>query len=236
MTKSKNNKFDNLIVLEKEKYESIGDYAVRCIEYNIINMILYPGIFVSEKCISDMLSISRTPIREAFYRLEKLNLIEIYPQKGTMVSLIDVNIIEETSFMRKVIEKEIINIVCKTRSEEDIELLRKNIDEFENNINTKNFYELLMLDIKFHQILFSIANKALIYNIILDSIKHFNRFRIFNIMEMDIKKILLEHKKLFEYIKDKNSNKALKLMEQHLTNVIDDMSFLKEKFPHYFKN
>lgn len=236
MSKPKNNNIDNLIVLEKEKYESIGDYAVRCIEYNIINMILYPGVFISEKCISDMLSISRTPIREAFYRLEKLHLIEIYPQKGTMVSLIDVNIIQETSFMRRIIEKEIINIVCEKRSKEDIELLKKNIDEFENKINTKNFYELLMLDIEFHHILFSIANKNLIYNIMLDSIKHLNIFRIFNIMEMDIKRILVEHKKLFEYIKNKKTNKALELIEQHLTNVIADMSFLKEKFPHYFKN
>ncbi len=236
MPKNRNNNIDNLIVLEKEKNESIGDYAVRCIEYNIINMVLYPGVFISEKCISDMLSISRTPIREAFYRLEKLNLIEIYPQKGTMVSLIDANIIEETSFMRKVIEKEIVNIACENHTKEHIELLKNNITEFENNLDSTNFYELLMLDIQFHKILFSIANKDLIYNIILDSIKHFNRFRIFNIMEMDIKRILNEHKKILEYIKNKKTNKALELMEQHLTNVIDDISFIREKFPHYFKN
>ena len=77
MAKSKNNNADNIIVLERDINEPIGDYAVRCLEYNITTMNLVPGTFISEKIISEMLSISRTPIREAFSRLEKINLIEI---------------------------------------------------------------------------------------------------------------------------------------------------------------
>ncbi|MDA0035508.1 GntR family transcriptional regulator [Brachyspira hyodysenteriae] len=79
MPKAKNNNADNLIILEREVNEPIGDYAVRCLEYNIINMTLLPGTFISEKIVSEVLSISRTPIREAFSRLEKINLMEIYP-------------------------------------------------------------------------------------------------------------------------------------------------------------
>ena len=123
MPKVKNNNADNLIILDREINEPIGDYAVRCLEYNIINMTLLPGTFISEKIVSEILSISRTPIREAFSRLEKINLIEIYPQKGTRVSLIDTSIVEETSFMRMVLEKEIIKMVCKNHSEKDLKLL-----------------------------------------------------------------------------------------------------------------
>ena len=50
MSKLKNND-DNLKkfkALKKEKNESVGDYAVRVIEYNIINMSLPPGTFISE--------------------------------------------------------------------------------------------------------------------------------------------------------------------------------------------
>lgn len=235
MAKSKNNNADNLIILDREINEPIGDYAVRCLEYNIINMNLAPGTFISEKIVSEVLSISRTPIREAFSRLEKMNLMEIYPQKGTRVSLIDASIVEETSFMRMVLEKEIIKIVCKDCSEKDIKLIKKNIDTYEKNINTDKLYNLLNLDNEFHEILFLIADKKLIYNLIIDSIKHFNRVRIFNIIEMDRNRTLTEHKNILEYIKEKNIKKILPLIESHLTHVKDDMIFLKSKFPEYFR-
>lgn len=235
MPKVKNNNADNLIILNREINEPIGDYAVRCLEYNIINMILLPGTFISEKIVSEVLSISRTPIREAFSRLEKINLIEIYPQKGTRVSLIDTTIVEETSFMRMVLEKEIIKIVCKNYTEKDLKLISKNIEQYEKNINTNKVYELLKLDNEFHEILFSIADKKLTFNLIKDSIKHFNRARIFNIMEMDRNRTLMEHKNILLLINERNVKKLIPIMESHLTHVKCDMDFLKTKFPEYFK-
>lgn len=234
MPKAKNNNADNLIILEREVNEPIGDYAVRCLEYNIINMTLLPGTFISEKIVSEVLSISRTPIREAFSRLEKINLMEIYPQKGTRVSLIDTSIVEETSFMRMVLEKEIIKMVCKNHTEKDLKLLNKNIEQYEKNINTNKFYELLKLDNEFHELLFSIADKKLTFSLIRDSIKHFNRARIFNIMEMYRTRTLTEHRNILLHIKEKNIKKLIPLMEVHLTHVKDDMVFLKNKFPEYF--
>lgn len=238
MSKLKNND-DNLKkfkVLKKEKNESIGDYAVRVIEYNIINMSLPPGTFISEKIISDMLDISRTPVREAFSRLEKANFIEIYPQKASRVSLIDIDIIDETSFMRRTLEKEIIKTVCDKCSNEDLILLNENISQYKKNIKNDDLYKLLNIDNNFHEILFSIANKNLTYNIIKDSIKHLNRARIFNIIEMDRNRTLKEHQDIFQAVKEKNSKKAVSLIETHLTHVTEDLKFLKNKFPDYFKN
>ena len=238
MSKLKNND-DNLKkfkAFKKEKNESVGDYAVRVIEYNIINMSLPPGTFISEKIISDMLDISRTPVREAFARLEKANFIEIYPQKASRVSLIDIDIIDETSFIRRTLEKEIIKTVCEKHSVEDLNLLSDNISQYEKNMKGDDLYKLLNIDSNFHKILFLIANKKLTYNIIKDSIKHFNRERIFNLMEMDRIRILKEHQDIFQAIKEKNSKKAISLIETHLTHVTEDLEFLKSKFPNYFKD
>ena len=192
MSKLKNND-DNLKkfkALKKEKKESVGDYAVRVIEYNIINMSLPPGTFISEKIISDMLDISRTPVREAFSSLEKVNFIEIYPQKASRVSLIDIDIIDETNFIRRTFEKEIIKTVCEKHSVEDLNLLSDNISQYKKNIKDDDLYKLLNIDNNFHKILFLIANKKLTYSIVEDSMKHINRARIFNIIEMDKNKTL----------------------------------------------
>ena len=245
MSKLKNND-DNLKkfkALKKEKNESVGDYAVRVIEYNIINMSLPPGTFISEKIISDMLDISRTPVREAFSSLEKVNFIEIYPQKASRVSLIDIDIIDETNFIRRTFEKEIIKTVCEKHSVEDLNLLSDNISQYKKNIKDDDLYKLLNIDNHFHKILFLIANKKLTYSIVEDSMKHINRARIFNIIEMDKNKTLTnrnrtlkEHQDIFQAIKEKNSKKAISLIETHLTHVTEDLEFLKSKFPNYFKD
>lgn len=237
---------DNLkkvTVLQRKENEPIGDYASRVIEYNIINMFLAPGTFISEKIISEILNISRTPVREAFSRLEKINFIEIYPQKATRVSLIDINIIDEMSFMRRTLEKEIIKIVCNKRAEKDLELLNDNIDKYKKNIKNNDLYKLLDIDNNFHKILFLIDNKKLAYNIVKDSMKHLNRARIFNIIEMDKNETLTnrnrtlkEHQDIFQAIKERNSKKAVSLIETHLTHVTEDLKLLKSKFPDYFKN
>lgn len=245
MAKLKNydNNLKKVTVLQKKENEPIGDYAARVIEYNIINMFLAPGTFISEKIISEILNISRTPVREAFSRLEKINFIEIYPQKATRVSLIDINIIDEMSFMRRTLEKEIIKIVCNKRAEKDLELLNDNIDKYKKNIKNNDLYKLLDIDNNFHKILFLIDNKKLAYNIVKDSMKHLNRARIFNIIEMDKNETLTnrnrtlkEHQDILQAVKERNSKKAVSLIETHLTHVTEDLKLLKIKFPNYFKN
>lgn len=245
MAKLKNydNNLKKVMVLQRKENEPIGDYASRVIEYNIINMFLAPGTFISEKIISEILNISRTPVREAFSRLEKINFIEIYPQKATRVSLIDINIIDEMSFMRRTLEKEIIKIVCNKRAEKDLELLNDNIDKYKKNIKNNDLYKLLDIDNNFHKILFLIDNKKLAYDIVKDSMKHLNRARIFNIIEMDKNETLTnrnrtlkEHQDILQAVKERNSKKAVSLIETHLTHVTEDLKLLKSKFPDYFKN
>lgn len=229
------NTTENFIILDKEKKESIGNYAVRNIEYNIINMHLAPGDFISEKKISDVLKISRTPIRESFSKLEKAHLMEIYPQKGTMVSLIDIEIIEETRFLRSVLEKEIIKIACENHSEKDIKLLNENLNAYKKIIKTDKIYEMLKKDDEFHNILFKIANKEFTYDFLKDAMQHFNRARIFHLKEMDRKRTLLEHAEIIKAIKNSDTKKSSEIMDMHLTHVREDLKYLKEKYPKYFK-
>ena len=58
------------------------------LQRNIMNLTLIPGTPMSEKDISEKMSVSRTPVREAFIRLSKEALVSIIPQKGSFVSRI----------------------------------------------------------------------------------------------------------------------------------------------------
>ena len=91
-------------VLERLARETGREYALRVLKENIVGLDLLPGSMLSENEIASCLNLSRTPVREAFIELSKVKIVEIYPQKGSVVSLIDYNMVEEARFMRYELE------------------------------------------------------------------------------------------------------------------------------------
>jgi len=83
-----------LELFEKDHSESIKCYIYRVLRNNIIDLNLRPGEIISENEIANTLSVSRTPTREAFSKLASEELLEVYPQKGTKVSYIDLKRVE----------------------------------------------------------------------------------------------------------------------------------------------
>lgn len=65
----------------------------------------YPPLSdLSEEAIQKALNISRTPVREAFLRLEKEGFVYIYSRKGTIVSEVTRDLIEEIYQIRELNE------------------------------------------------------------------------------------------------------------------------------------
>ncbi|MGG1931771.1 GntR family transcriptional regulator [Paenibacillus macerans] len=68
---------------------SLNDVTYNKIKEDIMNMTLEPGMDVSVQKLSERYGVSRTPVREAVVRLQQSGLVEIYPQRKTVVSKID---------------------------------------------------------------------------------------------------------------------------------------------------
>jgi len=69
---------------------TLTDQAYAVIEEAIVTLRLPPGAAISEQMLSEMTGIGRTPIREAIQRLARERLIQVLPQRGLLVSPIDV--------------------------------------------------------------------------------------------------------------------------------------------------
>jgi DNA-binding GntR family transcriptional regulator len=70
--------------------ESMAERAFAFLRDRIATLDFPPGALLSENALSDMLDISRTPIREALKRLESDKLVRIMPRRGIVVTPIDV--------------------------------------------------------------------------------------------------------------------------------------------------
>ena len=107
-----------LTVTAKLSGENNKDYAYRVIKEGIMYLELQPGQAISEIELAEALNLSRTPIREVMAKLREENLVEVLPQVGTYVSKINSQLVEEASFMRFTLEKEVLKLACESFAEE----------------------------------------------------------------------------------------------------------------------
>ncbi|MGB9975998.1 GntR family transcriptional regulator [Thermovenabulum sp.] len=224
-----------LEILKRYPKENAREFVIRVLYHNIIYLNLKPGQQISESEIASLLGVSRTPVREAFIELSKASLVEIYPQKGTYISKIDLDLVEESRFARSILEKAVIKLVCGTITEDYLMFLEDNVRLQELAVKRKDYKELLLLDNKFHEIIFKACKKELTFNLIRSMMSHFDRIRILNFAVMDMQRTVNDHKNILKAIKERNEKKAEELMEEHLTRVIYDQNYLKQLYPEYFK-
>ena len=77
----------------RRKGETAREYAYRMIREQIISLGLKPGEAFNDMEFAAKIGVSRTPVREAVIQLsEESRIIEIFPQRGMRIALIDVQL------------------------------------------------------------------------------------------------------------------------------------------------
>lgn len=221
-------------ILDRESRENARTYAVRVLLYNIINLELPPGSAVSENELSAALSLSRTPVREALIELSRINLVEILPQKGSYISKIDYELVEESRFMRLVMENAVLKLACKGIDQKYLDALERNLEEQRKYLDRDNAEEFMELDNEFHRLIFESVNKMWSYRIINDQMVHFNRLRALSLKSIKNKYSLKDHEDILYAIRRKDPEMAEMLMTRHLTRHLMEKSELLELYPDYF--
>ncbi|WP_300351632.1 GntR family transcriptional regulator [Clostridium sp.] len=210
-----------MILYEKIDKETSKDYAYRVLKDNIMCLELKPGELLSESDLAKKLSISRTPIREVLIRLKAENLIEVKPQAGTYVSLIDLKLIEEAIFIRYNLEKEALKEACENFSENTFMEMETCL--FAQNLITQkkeNLLEFHNLDKEFHKLLFVGINKPNVWESICNISTHYNRMRL--LAEKKLKKEFLidQHKTYLDIIKNKDVDNIEEVVSKHIKDPV----------------
>ena len=220
----------------KNQNLSTREQVYNMLKDQILSLKLPPGTNISEKEISVQFNVSRTPVRESFLKLSQEGLLSIYPQRGTFVSLIDLNLVEEARFMREHLEKAVIRLACQELSEELINDLDMNLSMQKICVKKKDYKKMFELDEEFHRTIFKRCKKEKTWLVIQQMNVHFNRSRMLRLVtDYNWDDIFSQHVNIFKAIQDQDANKAEKIMEEHLKIALVDKELLKKEYPNYFK-
>jgi DNA-binding GntR family transcriptional regulator len=91
---------------------------------------LSPGERLVEEDIAADLGVSRTPVREAFTRLEIEGLIEVEPRKGVRVRALNVDDLDETYRVRALLEGEAARVAAGRIDDAGVAALRESCERF----------------------------------------------------------------------------------------------------------
>jgi DNA-binding GntR family transcriptional regulator len=86
--------------------------AYEAIRNAILDCTLLPGVALSEQALSEGLGVSRAPVRDALRQLAAESLVQVMPQRGTYVALIDPVKVRDAVFVREVIECRAAELAC----------------------------------------------------------------------------------------------------------------------------
>lgn len=221
------------IMGSEEIYESIKN--------RILNLELLPGQKISENNMCQEYNISRSVIRIVFTRLNKESLIEILPQRGTFVSLFDLENIKNLELLRTAVEKDLIYQIITTLSDKEIdsvvEKLKENIDKQLQYNECENYdKEFERIDYEFHKILYSSLGRESLLSLVSESMSHLIRWRAFNVaFDNRVKELIIEHNSIVKCISERNIVKAQEAIAKHLKTVAGMDRRAKEHYPQYFK-
>ena len=226
--------------LEIEKQRdgmTVGDYVYQVIKRNIINLNMAPGNRISENEISELLHVSRTPVREAFIKLAKEGLLYVIPQKGTYISYIDLDIVEDARFIRESLEKSVLKIATEKFPEELLGVLQENLNVQKKLIEQRSFFEFLIMDEEFHKTIFIGCNKERTWSFIENINSEYKRVRMLTfIADINWKNIIEQHMQILNSIKNHDEEMGQEVIGNHIKKLIFEQVELKERYPQYFKD
>lgn len=220
-------------LLEKNSKEKAHQYVERVLSHNIFNWNLKPGFQLDEIELSSIFGFSRTPIREALIVLSKNKLVDIYPQRGTYVSLLDISLIRQAQYLRQLVEPNLSARACEIYNEQMCDKLRENIVLMECYANDRKGRQ-FACDLQFHKLIYQICGMDFLFEVISSASVHLNRMRYLCLFDGGFISTITDHQKIIEAIGKKNPEMAKSAMLLHLSTTLDDLEELLKKYPEYF--
>jgi len=213
--------FDDNIERNKKNYKYLRDFVFDNIQEAIIEKRVKEGKRLTEDYISKSLNVSRTPVREAIYRLASSGMVRIIPHRGFIINRWSLKEIKDVLEVRTVLESLAVELSITNILPEEIEDLKRLLKKMEKSIENDDIKSSDILNTLFHEKIILASKNKEIYNVINLIKNKIHNFRIISlytpkrIRQLSFK----EHKTILEAILKKDKKLAKKLIENHIHRI-----------------
>ena len=216
--------------------QTTAEEIYEILKSRILNLHYKPGYSLSAASLSEELEVSRSPVREALIKLAVDNLVEIFPQIGTRVSLINLDKVNEERFLRRSLEESALKEFVETHKKESLFRMRSLVAQQKIALENNEIVEFLKQDDAFHEESFKAINKQTCWELVISFTANEHRLRLLSLSSVggtqDI--VLDAHLNLIAAIENQQEATAIKILHQHLSRISNEISKLVAQYPEIF--
>lgn len=199
----------------------------------IIRNALPPGHRLSEAEIARAAGVSRQPVREAFIKLAEQGLVQVLPQRGTVVSKIDYGAVLDARFLREAIEADICAILAHRPDRGLIRSLRTQLLRQREAIDGPP-EAFTQLDERFHRTLAEGAGKESAWRLLEGLKSQMDRVRFLALGHAPVAALVDQHALVVDAIEAGEVPAVRRAIRGHLRSVLRDLPDIRAANPHVF--
>lgn len=227
------NKIATLPAAKRSTVDEIVDYLYK----EITSLRLMPGTRISEPDIAEKFGVSRQPVRDAFRRLETMDLILVRPKRATEVRKFSARGIEKSRFVRAAVEAAVLREAAKHCVAADGFQLDACIAMQQKAQAENDYVGFTKLDYEFHQTICNIAQVPYAFDVIQAEKAKVDRLCILSLSKERRMLVLIDdHEAIARAIKANDPETAAAAGMLHLTRLDETIATIRLNNAAYFED
>lgn len=203
--------------------ESLTDRIYLALKKDIIRGVFSPGDVLSERALTERYHGSRTPVREAAFRLQEEHLLRIIPNRGYFVSQITINWMVCLYEFRAAVEGAAAELAARKWADPLVVEKLATFGAAEFDAHDRPAYErFIRADTEFHVGIARLSRNPLLVRAVADTRSHMERI-MYAAIDINYygESPVREHAAIIAAIEKRDAAKARELMVKHITGSWD---------------
>lgn len=203
--------------LNGDELKPIRDQIYEILRRKIFTSQYNVGKKLIENEIAKQMNVSRTPVREAFRKLEIEGLVEHKPRKGVFVKGLDRSDITEIYSIRSVLEGLAAKNAAKNINDEELKKFKTIISKMKTAIKLDDSELFKRSCIEFNDVIRNASKMPRLHKMISQLKEYTQETREITLSDKNRRrKVVKEHEAIFKAIYNNDSEKAEAVTKEHL--------------------
>ena len=226
------NPFPKPFVLDRTR--SAAAQVLEFLRENIINLNLKPATPLDRQVLAEQFNLSQTPIRDALLRLEEDGLVDIYPQRATVVRRIDVKSAQRAHFLRQSVELEVVRALAASPSQELVSRLSAILSQQANALECFDFPRFVWADQAFHRTMYEAAGVEPLWHVARRLSGNLDRLRHLHVpMPGKAANVIVQHQRILDAVAKGNVAESEQAVRSHLTGTLNHLDEIRAQYANY---
>ncbi len=212
---------------------SLHDELVERLRLLIIEGDLAPGSKISEKDLSDLFAVSRTPLREALKVLAREGLVELSPNRGASVAALTLEDLEEAFPVMGALEALSGELACRFITARELAAVERQHAAMLEAYEQRDMPNYFKYNQAIHQAILEAARNPTLSQMQGGLAGRIRRARYMANMSDDRwAKAVEEHEAILQALQARDGDRLAKILKQHLSNKLETVrEHLRETLP-----